>query len=74
MFERGAGETLACGSGACAAAVALMRRGLVDREVEVALPGGNLRINWRDDRAPITMAGPTAFVFEGELAHMDQRS
>ena len=74
VFERGAGETLACGSGACAAAVALMRRGLVDREVEVALPGGNLRINWRDDRAPITMAGPTAFVFEGELAHMDQRS
>ena len=74
VFERGAGETLACGSGACAAAVALMRRGLVDREVEVALPGGSLRINWRDDRAPITMAGPTAFVFEGELAHMDQRS
>ncbi|MDQ2701477.1 MAG: diaminopimelate epimerase [Pseudomonadota bacterium] len=68
VFERGAGETLACGSGACAAAAILMRRGRIDREVEVALPGGTLRISWRDDGAPITMAGPTAFVFDGELA------
>jgi len=74
VYERGAGETLACGSGACAAAVVMMRRGRVDREVEVALPGGTLRIGWRDDGGPITMEGPTAFVFEGELAHMDQRS
>ncbi len=74
VFERGAGETLACGSGACAAAVVMMRRGRVEHEVEVALPGGTLRIGWRGDGAPITMAGPTAFVFEGELAHMDQRS
>ena len=44
------------------------------REVEVALPGGTMRIGWRDDGGPITMEGPTAFVFEGELAHMDQRS
>ena len=66
VFERGAGETLACGSGACAAAAVLMRRGRVDREVDVALPGGTLRIGWQDDDAPITMAGPTAFVFEGE--------
>ena len=67
VYERGAGETLACGSGACAAAAVLMRRGLVDREVEVALPGGTLRIGWRDDASPITMAGPAAFVFEGEF-------
>ena len=74
VYERGAGETLACGSGACAAAVVMMRRGRVDSEVDVALPGGTLRISWRGDGAPITMAGPTAFVFDGELAHMDQRS
>jgi diaminopimelate epimerase len=66
VFERGAGETLACGSGACAAAAVMMRRGRVDREVDVMLPGGTLRIGWRDDAAPITMAGPAAFVFEGE--------
>lgn len=67
VYERGAGETLACGSGACAAAAILMRRGRVDRDVSVALPGGELRIGWRDDDAPITMAGPATFVFEGEF-------
>jgi diaminopimelate epimerase len=66
VYERGVGETLACGSGACAAAAVLMRRGLVDREVTIALPGGELRIAWPRDDAPITMAGPAAFVFEGE--------
>lgn len=66
VYERGAGETLACGSGACAAAAVLMRRGRVAREVTVALPGGELRIAWPDDDAPLTMAGPAAFVFEGE--------
>ncbi len=66
VYERGVGETLACGSGACAAAAILVRRGRVDREVSVALPGGTLRIGWREDDAPITMAGPAAFVFEGE--------
>lgn len=74
VFERGAGETLACGSGACAAAVVMMRRGRVDNDVEMALPGGTLRIGWRGDGTPITMAGPTAFVFDGELAYMDQHS
>jgi diaminopimelate epimerase len=67
VHERGAGETLACGSGACAAAAVLMRRGRVDREVDVVLPGGTLRIGLHDGAAPITMAGPTAFVFEGSL-------
>jgi len=66
VYERGVGETLACGSGACAAAAILMRRGRVDREVTVALPGGELRIAWPDPAGPIFMAGPAAFVFEGE--------
>ena len=65
VYERGVGETLACGSGACAAAAILMRRGQVDREVAVSLPGGELRIGWPRDDAPITMEGPAAFVFEG---------
>jgi diaminopimelate epimerase len=66
VYERGAGETLACGSGACAAVAVLVRAGRVDREVVVALPGGELHIAWPDDSAQIGMAGPTAFVFEGE--------
>jgi len=66
VFERGVGETLACGSGACAAVAVLARRGRVDRDVTVSLPGGDLRIAWPGDDAQILMAGPTAFVFEGE--------
>ena len=66
VYERGVGETLACGSGACAAAAVLMRRGRVDREVSIELPGGTLRIAWPDDDATIAMAGPAMFVFEGE--------
>lgn len=71
VYERGVGETLACGSGACAAVVALVRRGRVGRDVAVQLPGGELRIAWPADEAQVRMAGPTAFVFEGTL---DQRS
>ena len=66
VFERGVGETLACGSGACAAVAALVRRGRIGREATVSLPGGDLRIRWPDDRAEVIMAGPAAFVFEGE--------
>lgn len=66
VFERGVGETLACGSGACAAVAVLARRGRVDREVVVALAGGELHIAWPDDAAQVAMTGPTAFVFEGE--------
>ena len=66
VYERGVGETLACGSGACAAVAVLARAGRVDRDVTVALPGGELRISWPDDAAPLLMAGPAAFVFEGE--------
>ena len=66
VFERGAGETLACGSGACAAVAVLARQGRVGRHVFVELPGGTLEIHWPADDGPITMAGPAAFVFEGE--------
>jgi len=68
VYERGVGETLACGSGACAAAAVLIRRGRVDRDVTIALPGGELRIAWPQDDASMTMTGPAAFVFEGEWA------
>ena len=67
VYERGAGETLACGSGACAAAAILMRRGRINREVRVDLPGGELNIAWPSDTVAISMAGPAAFVFEGEF-------
>ena len=66
VYERGVGETLACGSGACAAAAVLMRRGVVDRSVTIELPGGDLHIRWPDDGAEVIMSGPAAFVFEGE--------
>ena len=66
VFERGVGETLACGSGACAAAAVLMRRGKLDRAATVSLPGGDLQISWPDDVAEVIMSGPAAFVFEGE--------
>ncbi|WP_312348891.1 diaminopimelate epimerase [Stenotrophomonas acidaminiphila] len=66
VFERGVGETLACGSGACAAAVVLMQRGRLARDAVVSLPGGDLRIQWLADDAQIVMSGPAAFVFDGE--------
>lgn len=67
VYERGAGETLACGTGACAAAVAAMRWGLVDRDIKVHLSGGPLRIRWSHDNASVLMTGPTARVFDGTL-------
>ena len=66
VYERGVGETLACGSGACAAAVSLMRLGLVDRQLDVHLPGGVLRIQWDSDDAEVLMTGPAKLVYEGE--------
>ena len=66
VHERGAGETLACGSGACAAVAMLIRQGQVGRHVDVHLPGGTLVIDWPADDAPLRMTGPATFVFEGE--------
>ena len=66
VYERGAGETLACGTGACAAAVAGRRRGLLDERVRVITRGGDLTIAWPGDGAPVTMKGPAQTVFEGE--------
>jgi len=66
VYERGAGETLACGSGACAAVAALITLGKLESLVKVSLPGGDLYIEWTDKTAPIRMTGPATFVFEGE--------
>ena len=67
VFERGVGETLACGSGACAAVAVLARRGRVGSRVAVTLPGGTLDIEWAGEGSPIVMSGPTAFVFDATL-------
>ena len=68
VFERGAGETMACGSGACAAVVAGRIRGLLDERVRVHLPGGFLQIEWRGEGDPLMMTGPATTVFEGQIA------
>jgi len=66
-WERGSGETLACGSGACAAAVAAVLSGRSERELSVRLRGGVLRIRWPSNDGPVWLTGPAAHVFEGEL-------
>jgi len=66
-WERGVGETLACGSGACAVAVVAMLRSVVDDEVRIELRGGELEIGWKGDGAPVIMTGPAAEVFTGEF-------
>ncbi|HEX6833126.1 MAG TPA: diaminopimelate epimerase, partial [Rudaea sp.] len=66
VWERGAGATLACGSGACAAVAILRRRGKLDADVAVDLPGGTLQIRWNGPGEPVWMTGPAQFVFEGE--------
>jgi diaminopimelate epimerase len=67
VYERGAGETLACGTGACAAAVAGIRRGLLDHRVRVTTRGGDLVIVWTGAGQPVRMTGPAVTVFDGEL-------
>jgi diaminopimelate epimerase len=67
VFERGAGETLACGTGACAAVVAGIRRGLLDSPVQVAARGGLLTIAWAGEGEPVYLSGPAETVFEGEI-------
>ena len=67
VFERGAGETLACGTGACAAVVAGIRLGLLDAKVDVQTRGGLLRISWAGGHAPVLLTGPATHVFHGEI-------
>jgi len=67
VWERGVGITLACGTGACATAVAAMRRGLVGRKVELLLDGGALAVEWRETDDHVLMTGPTAMPFRGRL-------
>jgi diaminopimelate epimerase len=67
VFERGAGETLACGTGACAAVVAGIRRGLLDSPVQVQARGGKLTISWAGEGQPVYLSGPAETVFEGEI-------
>ncbi|OIP07804.1 MAG: diaminopimelate epimerase [Betaproteobacteria bacterium CG2_30_59_46] len=67
VYERGTGETLACGTGACAAAVAGITRGLLDDEVRVTTRGGELIIRWEGEGRPVWMTGPAVTVFEGEI-------
>ncbi len=67
VYERGTGETLACGSGACAAVVAGCLQGLLDNRVVLELRGGRLVIEWQGEGAPVMMEGPATSVFEGQL-------
>lgn len=67
VYERGAGETLACGTGACAAVVAGIRRGLLDSPVRVSARGGELSIAWAGAGQPVYLSGPAVSVFEGEI-------
>jgi diaminopimelate epimerase len=67
VYERGAGETLACGTGACAAAAVARRRGLIEPEVRVGMRGGELRVNWAGPGAHIRLSGPAEVCFEGHV-------
>ena len=73
VFERGAGETLACGTGACAAVAAGIARGLLDSPVRVATRGGELAIAWGGPGQPVLMTGPATTVFEGEIELPDEQ-
>ena len=66
VWQRGSGETMACGTGACAAAAAAIRIGYTGRDVTVHLPGGELRIQWAGDNEPIFMSGTATIVYRGE--------
>lgn len=67
VYERGAAETLACGSGACAAAVAGIDQGLLESSVNVDLPGGRLKVSWAGRGFPVLMTGPAVTVYEGQI-------
>jgi len=67
VWERGSGETMACGTGACASAYACYRLGLTEPEVLVHLLGGDLRIKYEEETDTVFMTGPAVTVFEGEI-------
>jgi len=67
VYERGAGETQACGSGACAAAVAGIAQDLLDSPVKVNLPGGSLTITWQGENQPVSVTGPATTVYQGRI-------
>lgn len=67
VYERGAGETLACGTGACAAVVIGNVQGYLTEDVQVDLPGGSLQISWQGEATPVMMTGPATIVFEGKI-------
>lgn len=67
VYERGTGETLACGTGACAAVVAGRLQGFLDERVAVDLPGGRLMISWSGEQTPVMMTGPASYVFKGSI-------
>ncbi|MES2049251.1 MAG: diaminopimelate epimerase [Pseudomonadota bacterium] len=67
VFERGTGETLACGTGACAAVVAGIRRGLLTSPVRVSMHGGELSISWQSEQESVFLSGPAVSVFDGEI-------
>lgn len=67
VFERGTGETLACGTGACAAVVVGRIWGVLDERVRVNLPGGSLVISWQGEEEPVWMTGPAVLVYDGEI-------
>jgi diaminopimelate epimerase len=71
VYERGAAETLACGSGACAAVVVGIEQNLLDNEVMVELPGGQLAISWAGRGQPVYMTGPAATVYDGKISLME---
>ncbi|MEI8598693.1 diaminopimelate epimerase [Vibrio sp. M60_M31a] len=68
VYERGAGETQACGSGACGAVAVGILQGLLDENVKVSLPGGELNISWQGPGKPLFMTGPATHVFDGQLS------
>ena len=67
VWERGSGITMACGTGACATAVAAVLTGRAGRKSQIAMDGGNLTIEWRESDNHVYMTGPAAFIFDGEI-------
>ncbi|HWA30864.1 MAG TPA: diaminopimelate epimerase, partial [Rhizomicrobium sp.] len=67
VWERGAGITMACGTGACAAMIAAYRRGLVGHKAEIVLDGGTLTLEWAGEGRPVFMTGPWSLAYRGEV-------